>query len=189
MIYLYLFLEFFKIGLFTFGGGYAMIPLVKDVVLAHEWLNEDMFYEFLGVCESTPGPIAINMATYVGTSQGGIFGAICATFGVVLPSLIIIILIASVLKKILKNRYVNAFLDGVKPIVVGLILTTGLLLVLKCIGYSSIETFNFDYRPLIIIAAVAFIFYGFKLIFKKKLNTILLIIMSAGIGLLVMNFM
>ena len=71
MIYLYLFFEFFKIGLFTFGGGYAMIPLVREVVLNYNWLTEDEFISFLGVCESTPGPIAINMATFVGSTQAG----------------------------------------------------------------------------------------------------------------------
>ena len=92
MIYLRLFYEFFKIGLFTFGGGYAMIPLVQDVVVSNEWLALEEFKAMLGVCESTPGPVAINMATYIGSIQGGFFGSLCATFGVVLPSFIIILL-------------------------------------------------------------------------------------------------
>ena len=91
MIFLELFIEFFLIGLFTFGGGYAMIPLVKDLVIEKGWLTEEAFYNFLGVCESTPGPIAINMATYVGSTQGGVLGSIVATLGVVLPSFIIIV--------------------------------------------------------------------------------------------------
>ena len=103
MIYLWLFLEFFKIGLFTFGGGYAMIPLIKEVVLKYEWLTEAQLIDFIGVCESTPGPIAINMATFVGSSQAGIAGAAIATLGVVLPSFIIILLVASILKKFIKN--------------------------------------------------------------------------------------
>jgi chromate transporter len=103
MVYLYLFLEFFKIGLFTFGGGYAMIPLVKETVLSHGWLTESQFVNFLGVCESTPGPIAINMATYVGSVQGGILGSLVATIGVVLPSFIIILVIAAILKNFIKN--------------------------------------------------------------------------------------
>ena len=98
MQYLYLFLEFFKIGLFTFGGGYAMIPLVKETVLTHNWLTEEQFYNFLGVCESTPGPIAINMATYVGNVQGGILGSLIASIAVILPSFIIILIIAAILK-------------------------------------------------------------------------------------------
>ena len=75
MIYLLLFLEFLKIGLFTFGGGYAMIPLIRETVVARMWLTENEFYDFIGICESTPGPIAINMATYVGSTQAGFLGA------------------------------------------------------------------------------------------------------------------
>ena len=92
MTYILLFVEFFKVGLFTFGGGFAMIPLIKEVVLKYNWLSEPEFYDFIGVCESTPGPVAINMATYIGSMQGGIFGSILATLGVVLPSFIIILL-------------------------------------------------------------------------------------------------
>lgn len=186
MIYLYLFLEFFKIGLFTFGGGYAMIPLVRDLVIERGWITEKAFYEFIGVCESTPGPIAINMATFVGQSQAGPLGAFLATLGVVLPSFIVIVLVATILKKAIKNKYVNAFLDGVKPVVIGLISFTGILLVLKCIGYNSIYEYVFNYKSLIIISIIALTYYGYKLIFKKKINNILLILLSAGIGLLFM---
>ena len=107
MIYLKLFYEFFLIGLFTFGGGYAMIPLVRELVLDNNWLTEPEFYDFIGVCESTPGPIAVNMATYIGANEGGILGSICATLGVVLPSFIIILIIAMISKKFIKNKYVQ----------------------------------------------------------------------------------
>ena len=89
-IYLELFLSFFKIGLFTFGGGYAMISLVMETSVTKGWLSESEILNFIAICESTPGPIAINMATFVGSSQAGILGSICATLGVVLPSFIII---------------------------------------------------------------------------------------------------
>ena len=91
LILLKLFYEFFLIGLFTFGGGYAMIPLIKDVAINNGWLSEEAFVNFLAVCESTPGPIAINMATYIGATQYGFIGGVVATLGVVLPSFIIII--------------------------------------------------------------------------------------------------
>ena len=125
LIYWQLFFEFFKIGLFTFGGGYAMIPLVREVVIKYNWASETEFYNFLGVCESTPGPVAINMATYVGSTQAGFLGSLCSTLGVVLPSLIIIILVASIMKNLIKNKHFQAFLDGVKPVVVSLISATG----------------------------------------------------------------
>ena len=185
MIYLLLFLEFFKIGLFTFGGGFAMIPLVEEVVLKHGWLSESAFYNFIGVCESTPGPIAINMATYVGSMQGGLLGSAVATLGVVLPSFIIILIIASVLKKFTDNKYFKAFIKGVKPVVVALILSVGVILLAKSLGYVSIHEFSFDLVNIIIFALVCAIFWGAKLIFKKKLTTIPLILISAGLGIVV----
>ena len=103
MIYLILFLEFFKIGLFTIGGGFAMIPLIEEIAVRYGWMTESEFFDLIGVCESTPGPIAINMATYIGSSQGGLLGSIVATLGVVLPSFIIIIIIATVMKNMTKN--------------------------------------------------------------------------------------
>ena len=185
MIYLLLFLEFFKIGLFTFGGGFAMIPLVEEVVLKHGWLSESAFYNFIGVCESTPGPIAINMATYVGSMQGGLLGSVVATLGVVLPSFIIILIIASVLKKFTDNKYFKAFIKGVKPVVVALILSVGVILLAKSLGYVSIHEFSFDLVNIIIFAIVCAIFWGVKLIFKKKITTMPLILISAGLGIVV----
>lgn len=185
MIFLYLFLEFFKIGLFTFGGGYSMIPLIKEVVLKYQWLTEEQFYDFLGVCESTPGPIAINLATFVGTSQGGILGAIVATLGVVLPSFIIIILISSLLKKVVDTKAFKGFLKGVTPVVVGLILSAGIILFIKNIGYVSLEEFNFNYRSLIIFVLICLVYFLYKIIFKKKINNVFLILLSAGFGLLI----
>ena len=177
-IYLILFLEFFMIGLFTIGGGYAMIPLVRELVLKYNWMSETEFYNFLGVCESTPGPIAINMATY----------SIVATLGVVLPSFIIIILVASILKKVIKNKYFQAFLNGVKPVVIALIFGTGLMLVIKCIGFININEFSFDFISFLIFILIAFIFYFTKYFFKKKLNAISLILISASLGLLISLF-
>ena len=92
MIYLQLFLTFLKIGAFTFGGGYAMIPLIRESVLGYGWLSEEQILNFIAIAESTPGPIAVNMAAFVGASQAGILGALVATLGVVLPSFIIILL-------------------------------------------------------------------------------------------------
>ena len=182
---LLLFLEFFKIGLFTFGGGYAMIPLIKELVLKYDWIAEEEFYNFLGVCESTPGPIAINMATFIGAEQGGILGSICATLGVVMPSLIIIILVASILNKFIKNKYVQFFLKGVKPVVVGLILSTGIVLLAKVIGYQNLETFSFNLQSTIVFAILVAIFFLSKYVFKKKVNNILLICISAVLGIIV----
>ena len=185
LIYWLLFFEFFKIGLFTIGGGYAMIPLIRQVVLKYNWATENEFYNFLGVCESTPGPIAVNMATYIGSTQGGILGSILATLGVVLPSFIIIILIAAILKNLVKNKHFQAFLNGVKPVVIGLITSTGLMLLIKCIGFNSLNSFTFDYKSLIVFLVITFVYYFTKIIYKKKVNTILLILISAILGILI----
>lgn len=185
MIYLILFTEFFLIGLFTFGGGYAMIPLVNELVVdKYNWLTKNQFVDFIGVCESTPGPIAINMATYVGATQGGLLGSIITTLGVVLPSFIIILIIASVLKRIIKNRYVQLFLNGIKPVVIALILSTGVILTIEAIGFNF-ETLklNFNLDSLIIFLIVTFTFYFSKLVLKKKINTIVLILISALCGI------
>lgn len=184
LIYLELFYEFFKIGLFTFGGGYAMIPLVREVVIDKNWLAEADFYGFIGVCESTPGPVAINMATYIGSVQGGILGSVCATLGVVLPSFLIILLIASILHKFTENKYFKNFIRGVKPIVMALILSTGILLLVECIGLN-IEQMTFDLK---IVSAIVFvlivgIYFGVLKLFKKKLSTIYLIIIAACLGI------
>lgn len=184
MIYLQLFFEFFKIGLFTFGGGYAMIPLVRDAVINNGWLTLDEFYDFIAVTESTPGSLAVNMATYIGSVNGGILGSIVATIGVILPSFIIILIIAITLKKIINNKYFNYFIQGIKPIVLGLILSTGLILLMKCIGYQD-QDFNFDYRSLIIFIILGIVYFLYYKVFKKKMNTVLFIFLSAILGIIV----
>lgn len=138
MIYLRLFLTFLEIGAVSFGGGYGMISLIREKVLLNAWLTEGELLNFIAVAESTPGPIAVNMATFVGSSQGGFPGALCATAGVVLPSFIIILVIAALIKNLLKYKPVSAFLSGVRPCVIGLILATGItLLISKLVGIST----------------------------------------------------
>ena len=183
MIYLTLFYEFFKIGLFTFGGGYAMIPLVKDAATNVFSLGENQFYDLLGICESTPGPIAINMATFVGSFEGGVFGSIMATLGVVLPSFIIILLIAAILKNFIENRYFKGFIKGVKPVVIALISATGLVLLIKSIGYTPGEKFSFN-----LVSAICFVLifaiYNISLkVYKKKISAVVLILISAVLGI------
>ena len=185
MIYLQLFIEFFLIGLFTFGGGYAMIPLVRETVLENGWLTEAQFYDFIGVCESTPGPIAVNMATFVGSDQAGVLGSACATLGVVLPSFIIILIIAIISGKFLKNKYVQRALKGIKAVVLGLIISTGLVFVIKTFGFVSFNEFNFNLISTIILTLLFIIYYGYSFIRKKKINAILLIAISAILGIIV----
>ncbi len=123
MIYLELFYTFFMIGAFTFGGGYAMLPMIQSEVSAR-WgnvISEQAIVDFVAVSESTPGPFAVNMATYVGAELGGIFGAACSTLGVVLPSFIIILIVAKCYEKFRNSSIVKGCMTGLKPAVVGMI--------------------------------------------------------------------
>ena len=186
MILLELFLTFFEIGALTFGGGYAMIPFVREQVLAHGWLTEEELLNMIAVSESTPGPIAVNMATFVGSEQAGILGSAAATLGVVLPSFIIILVISALLKNFLKYKGVGAFLSGVRPCVVSLILGTAITLflsVLLGIGAGDFEL-NIDFIGIVIFALVV----GISLIYKKKKgkkpSPILMIAISACLGMI-----
>lgn len=185
-----LFLTFFKIGAVTFGGGYAMIPLIREDVIANGWLTEEAFLNFIAVAESTPGPIAINMATFIGSSQFGFLGALVATLGVVLPSFIIILLIVAVFHNVLKLAGVKAGLNGIKPVVAGLITGTGLTMTLTAIlGVKTIDSqISFDYRALIIFCSVALASFIYKKLAKKNASPILLIILSAILGIILYSF-
>lgn len=185
-ILLELFLSFFKIGLFTFGGGYAMISLVNQTCIEKGWLTENEILNYIAISESTPGPIAINMATFVGSSQYGILGSIAATVGVVLPSFIIILIIAIVLTNLLKIKPVKAFLNSIKPAVVGLILATFVTIFLSTIfGIRNASSeFTFDYKGLIIFGIIIIIHYFGKLIIKKPISPIILVVISGILGIL-----
>ena len=186
MICLHLFLTFFEIGMFTFGGGYAMISLIRDKALAYGWLTEEELLNMIAVSESTPGPIAVNMATFVGSTQGGILGSLAATIGVVLPSFIIILLISSLLRNLLKYKGVQAFMKGVRPCVVALIIATAITMALSVLlSFTTIRGgVAPDFRGIIILTILIGIGLSFKKIKKKKPSPILMIIISAGLGML-----
>lgn len=181
MIYLDLFLGFLKVGCFAFGGAYGAIPLIRDVVMSYGWLSDEMLAYMIAVSESTPGPIMVNLATYIGSSQAGFFGAVIATLAVVLPSFLMILLVTALLKTALRNKYVQAVLRGLKPCVIGIVLATGIYMVLKnCFGTISVMTI--DIRAIVITAALFALMFGYKHFTKKKLSPFLLIILSAIAG-------
>lgn len=123
---IYLFTTFFKLGLFTFGGGYAMIPTLKEIVVENKkWLTNDEMLEVLAIAETTPGPIAINMATYIGYKQGKVLGSFLSTLGVVLPSLIIVYIVSLIFDQFISNPYVAAAFVGIKACVAFLIIKAG----------------------------------------------------------------
>lgn len=148
---LYLFAVFFKLGLFTFGGGYAMIPTLKEEVVENKkWLTEDEMIEVLAIAESTPGPIAINMATYIGFKQGKLCGSFMATLGVVLPSLIIIFIISLLFDQFISNKYVAAAFVGIKACVAFLIMKAGWGMLVK----MKKDVFNLIIFPIIFILMI-----------------------------------
>ena len=179
MIYLDLFLGFLEVGCFSFGGAYGAIPLIRDVVLRYGWMEEEMISYMVAVSESTPGPIMVNMATYVGSNQAGFLGALLATAAVVLPSFLIILLVSSILKHALKNRYVKAVLQGLKPCVIGIVLAVGLYMVFKnCVPAAL------DPIAVLLTALLAAVKFGFHRLRKKKLGSISLIGIAALCGIL-----
>lgn len=184
MIYLDLFLGFLKVGCFAFGGAYGAIPLIRDVVMSYGWLSDEMLTYMIAVSESTPGPIMVNMATYIGSSKAGFMGAALATSAVVMPSFLIIILIMVLLKTAIKNKYVQAILRGMKPCVVGIVLATGIYMVItNCVDISFGA--KIQLRAVIITGSLAIISIGYKYFSKKKLSPIMLIMISAIAGMVV----
>lgn len=187
-VYLQLFWVFLKIGTFAFGGGYGMIPVMKQEVVNQGWLTEDAFLDIVGLSESTPGPIAVNMATYVGTTLAGFWGGLIATIGAILPAFLIIYFIAKIMQKFAENKYISSFLAGVKPVVVGFIVAVGITMILKNLKVISGGTFtipDFDTRALIISLIVAAIAVIPKEFFKKKVPTALTIVISAALGIII----
>ena len=174
MIYLELFLIFFKIGAFTFGGGYAMLPLIQQEVLSHNWMDLEQLVNFVAVSESTPGPLAVNLASFVGAETGGLLGAGCATIGVVLPSFLIILLVAKFYQAFRTNTLVKGCMNGLRPTVVGMIGASLLSVAGSAFSLSA------GVVPLalavVLLAVILFAHW-------KKVHPILLIVGSAVVGI------
>ena len=184
MIYSDLFLGFLKVGCFSFGGAYGAIPLIRDVVLSYGWLRDEELTYMIAIAESSPGPIMVNLATYVGSSQGGFGGAALATLAVVLPSFLIILLITSILKNVLTRPAVQAVLKGLKPCVIGIILATGATMTLHhCIPAESGAFVDFPAVLIVLLLCAAMLLS--KKARKKKLSPIALIVLSALLGMLI----
>lgn len=187
MIYLQLFLTFLKVGAFAFGGGYAMLSLIGDSVLKYGWMTEEELLNFVGVETVIPGPIAVNMATYIGYEQGGFLGALLATIGVVLPSFIVILVVAACIKNLLKYPHVKAFIASMRPALGGLIVSVAVTMALTVFfGIDTVSTINlsFDWRTLVILAVVIAVPIVWRYIKKKEFSSILLVVISGIMGML-----
>ena len=187
MIYLQLFLTFLKVGTFAFGGGYAMLSLIGDSVLKYGWMTEEELLNFVGVETVIPGPIAVNMATYIGYEQGGFLGALLATIGVVLPSFVIILVVAACIKNLLKYPPVKTFIASMRPALGGLIVSVAVTMALTVFfGIDTVSSINlsFDWRTLVVLAVVMAIAIIWKRIKKKEFSSILLVVISGIMGML-----
>lgn len=181
MIYLKLFLSFLKIGTFTFGGGYAMIPLIQEEVLNNCWMSLEELIDFIAISESTPGPFAINIATFVGTAMGGLFGAICTTLGVIFTSFVLILIVAKNYDKYKNSKVVKGLMTGLKPAVIGLILSAVISTFLTVffpegILLNTFTNVSFWKSMFIFVISLALVF--------KKIHPIKVILSSAFLGII-----
>ena len=213
MIYIELFLGFLKVGLFSFGGAYSAIPLIREVVLQYGWLDDEMLTYMIAVSESTPGSLMVNLATYVGSERAGILGAAVATLAVVLPAFMVILVLSAVIKNAHDNKnrgtvtakdkinprsnsfskrslytklskYAKAILSGLMPCIIGIILATGIHMVVQnCVkaGASS----HIDATSLLLTVIIAAVYFGAGKVLKRRISPITLIGISAVLGVVV----
>ncbi len=181
MIYLELLWGFLQVGCLAFGGAYAAIPFIRDIVLQYGWLNDDSLSYIIAISESTPGPIMVNMATYVGQSQGGLAGAIIATLAVITPAFLITILIMVILSSWLSNRWIRACLRGLLPCISGIILATGICMAGRCLWDNTHNTW--DGRALLIACLLVGISLLVPRLSGRKISAIGLIVIAALLGI------
>lgn len=170
MIYLKLFLSFFKIGAFSFGGGYAMLPLIQEEIIdIHGWLTGQEFIDVIAISQMTPGPIAINSATFLGYKVGGVLGSVIATIAVVFPSFIIMLTIVHFFNKFKDSPYVIWAFKGIRPVVLGLIASAGVAV--------AMDTYV-DLKSILISVGI------FLLLTYKKLHPILAVVLAGVLGVI-----
>ncbi|MGI6069816.1 MAG: chromate transporter [Blautia sp.] len=183
MIYLRLFLAFFQIGLFSFGGGYAAVPLIQSLIVeTNHWLEMSQFADLITIAEMTPGPIAVNSATFVGQQIAGLPGAIVCTFGCILPSFIIVLLLSYLYMKYRSLKTMQGILTGLRPAIVAMIASAGLSLFMLALFNASIFTFQItDFR---VVEAVLFVI-GLFLLRKFKIGPIPIIFGTGIVGTII----
>ncbi len=180
MIYLKLFWAFFQIGLFSIGGGYAAMPLIKNqVVNTYGWLNMTEFADIITISQMTPGPISINSATFVGTRIAGIWGAIISTLGCILPSCVIVLILAVLYKKYKNLKYVQGVLGGLRPAVVGLIASAGLSIIVLALWNESKFSFHVNSIDFIAVVLIAICVFALR---KTKINPTSVILGAGVVG-------
>lgn len=199
MILYDLFINFLLVGIFTFGSGYSSIPLIKDVVLTNNWLLEETYLNIVAIAETTPGPVMVNTATYVGYKMAGLFGGILATTVSVFPAFLVILLFAKYFRKYLFINKTKYFFSLVRPAVCAVIFATGIELLFKNVirffSFKELAEINFMsafyendiFNRLIILVILIAIIIGYKKITKKDLKTIPYIVVSAIVGIIILH--
>lgn len=180
MTLLQLFLSYLKIGFFGFGGGYAMLSLIhSEVVVSHQWLTNSEFSDIVAISQMTPGPIAINSATYIGYEVAGFWGSVVATVAVSLPALTLMLLITIFFLRLRDNRYVKGVVAGMRPVVIGMIASAALLLIFPTSsdGASFIDGWSWVIFVATLVASA------------RKVNPILLIVISGVVGIILYGFL
>ena len=181
MIYVELFFTFLMIGAITFGGGYAMLPIIQKEVAAKGWVDAAALVDFVAVSESTPGPFAINMATYVGSEVGGVFGAVCATLGVVIPSFVVILIVAKCYDAFRQSKVVKGCMSGLKPAVVGLIGGAVISVGLTVFFPNGMTFAAFSQAKFYLAAGITAVM---AVLAFKKVHPIIIICISAVVGII-----
>jgi len=183
MILIDLFISFFRIGLFSFGGGYAMIPLISDVITKKGWLIQEEFVQIIGIAEMTPGPIAVNAATFVGYKTAGVWGSVFATLGVAMPSLLLILFISGIFFKYNDHPITKHIFIGIRPVIAGLILSSALIIAKSTILVGGhVEGSSFNFETFIITITILII------ALMKKIHPIILICIAGLLGYFSMYF-
>ena len=198
MIYIKLFYNFFLVGLLSFGGGYSSIPLIREVANNFGHYTDETIANFIAIAESTPGPTAVNLATFIGTEEAGIIGAIIATFAEVLPAFVIILIFAKVSSKFIDNKNVQFVLSVIRPSVIGIIMSVGVYMIFENLYIVSMlngtymnatYSSSFDIMPIvksiIIFIIIIISMFTYKKIFNKKMDAIKLIIIGGILGILI----
>ena len=184
MILLELLIGFLEIGCFSFGGAYGAIPLIREVVLSYGWIEEEKLSYMIAVSESTPGPIMVNLATYIGSTKAGVPGAVIATVAVILPAFLIVIILMLLLKRLVKNGCFQSMLGALKACVIGIVLATGVYMIIKnCIG--GFMDFFADLPAMIMTVILCIVYFGSRKIVKNGMSPIILICIAGIAGMVV----
>ena len=186
MLIVRLFYEFFKIGLFAIGGGMATLPFLYNLAGTHpNWFSTSQLMDMVAVSESTPGPMGVNMSTYVGFTTGGVFGGICATVGLVIPSIIVILIVAKILNKVKDNPTVQKVIYGIRPASMGLIAGAAVLVMKEALINVDLFKQTGNITDLFEIKSIIFAVILYILMVKYKKHPIMYIAFSAVIGCII----